>query len=239
STHYHCVVLRSWLGARENARHYGIELPAGYDEHLARAVEFAMHCHRPDGTIPELSDADGGSYLDLLALAADLLGREDFRHVATRGVAGTAPAVRNASFPDGGYFVQRSGWDAGARFLMFDCGPLAPEALGAVEVDGSTVRAPGLALVFHGGASPVVEDGWFSPEYGVKLPAPVVSVAVEAATDALFTTLVVPLEDGRDAPELRVQRFCHTTVVRAGTDMVAWSDGPRPAAWLTREAAGA
>ena len=124
STHYHCVVLRSWLGARENARHYGIELPAGYDEHLARAVEFAMHCHRPDGTIPELSDADGGSYLDLLALAADLLGREDFRHVATRGVAGTAPAVRNASFPDGGYFVQRSGWDAGARFLMFDCGPL-------------------------------------------------------------------------------------------------------------------
>ena len=73
STHYHCIALRSYLGARENARRFGLAFPTAYDEHLARACEFAMHCHRPDGTIPALSDSDAGSYLDLLGLAADVL----------------------------------------------------------------------------------------------------------------------------------------------------------------------
>ncbi|HKR96724.1 MAG TPA: heparinase II/III family protein, partial [Candidatus Angelobacter sp.] len=65
STHYHMMVLRSYLGARENLRRFGLSFPPDYDERLERACEFAMHCHRPDGGIPTLSDSDAGNYSDL------------------------------------------------------------------------------------------------------------------------------------------------------------------------------
>ena len=110
STHYHAIALRSFVGVSENARRHGIELPPGFDARLARACTFAAHCTRPDGTIPALSDADTGDYGRLLVQAADLLVDEELRFVGSRGRAGRPPAVLNASFPDGGYFVQRSGW---------------------------------------------------------------------------------------------------------------------------------
>jgi uncharacterized heparinase superfamily protein len=370
STHYHLVVLRSFVGARENARRYGVEFAPGYDEALSRACEFAMHCHRPDGEIPELSDADGGSYHDLLAVAADLLDRDDLRYVATGGADGREPAERNVSFPDGGYHIQRSGWDRNARFLMFDCGPLGagghghydllsfelaaggrplimdpgrytysevPEAEGdpanprhwfkgtaahntvcvdgldqtpycrgkhrgpqaegrllgretapgldmlraqaispcydalhtrrvvfvedeywlvedvleaerphryelrfhlspaaqdRVEIDGWTVRAPGVALVFAGGPAPAVEPGWISPAYGVKLRAPIVTVTVDGADAHTFTTMIAPLASPHAAPAMRVRRGEGPIVVEikgvgedsAATDTVTWDD---------------
>jgi Heparinase II/III-like protein/Heparinase II/III N-terminus len=403
STHYHCIVLRSFVGARENARRFGVELPPGFDANLARACEFAAHTHRPDGWITTFSDADDGSYLDVLALAADLLGRPDLRYVATRGERGTAPRERNVLFASGGYHVQRSGWGESRRFgderhLMFDFGPLgagghghydllsveafgagrrllvdpgrytyderpaapddppnprhwfkgtaahntvcvdgldqtpycrsrprrgaaegrlldrhtapsldivraeaaspaydavhtrrvafvadeywivedrlrgatphrydlrwhlAPEAHGAVTVDGRAVRAPGLALVVAAGAGPVLEDGWCAPEYGVKQPAPVVSVAVDGATEASFITLIVPRDGDGDAavPDLRVLRANGRTVVEVdgagpdgeATDVVAWTDAGLPlvfgpvecraeCAWLREPGGGA
>ncbi|HEY3020922.1 MAG TPA: alginate lyase family protein [Solirubrobacteraceae bacterium] len=400
STHYHMVVLRSFVGARENARRFGLELPAGFDAALARACEFAAHCHRPDGGIPPLSDSDDGSYLDVLALAAALLERPDLRWVATAGAAGRPPADRYASFPAGGYFVQRSGWGedrpyAQERHLVFDCGPLgegghghydllsvevagggrrllvdpgrytyderpavaddpanprhwfkgtaahntvcvdgldqtpyarsapagpvaegrflgrlsaprldvlcgqatspcydavhtrrivfvadeywviedrlhaptahrydlrfhlAPEAWGTAAVTrsehGPAVVAPGLALVFAGPAAPAIEPGWVAPAYGVKLPAPVVSAAVDGVAEATFTTLVMPLAGDRPVPALRVCRQNAATILEVAgagpdaraTDVVAWTDaglplplGPvecrAPAAWLRR-----
>jgi hypothetical protein len=397
STHYHCIALRSFLGARENARRFGLALPDGYDEHLSRACDFALHCHRPDGTIPALSDSDNGSYLELLGLAADLLERQDLRWVATGGREGAPPARRYVSFPDGGYHVQRSGWgDRGRalrdeRFLILDCGPLgdgghghydllsveiaaggrglvvdpgrhtydeqtpnlrhwfkgtaahntvtvdgldqvpyrrgkprtgtlpsarlierrcAPgldvlvgeaqstcyearhtrrvvfvadaywiledrlrdqrphrydlrfhlgaEAQGRVAVeragDAHVVRAPGLALVVCGGAEPVVEAGWVSPDYGVRLDAPVVSVVADGAADATFTTVVMPVADGDPAPGLEVGAEGEVTVARVThdgvTDTVKWSDGGRPldlgplrsrasAGWMRHDARGA
>ena len=56
-----------------------LELRPGFDERLSRALDFALHCHRPDGAIPALSDSDTGSYAELLALAADQLARPDLR----------------------------------------------------------------------------------------------------------------------------------------------------------------
>ena len=156
-THYHCIALRSFLGARENARRFGIALPDGYDEHLARACEFAMHSHRPDGAIPALGDSDTGSYLDLLLLAADLLEREDFRYAATAGREGTPPQRRLPSFPQGGYHVQRSGWGdrgrpfADERFLIFDCGPLGDGGHGHYDLLSVEIAANGRPLVMDPG----------------------------------------------------------------------------------------
>jgi hypothetical protein len=375
STHYHCIALRSFLGARENARRFGLTLPDGYDERLARACEFAMHCHRPDGVIPALSDSDSGSYLDLLALAADLLDRDDLRWVATAGRAGTPPERRCPSFPRGGYHVQRSGWgDRGRalrdeRYLIFDTGPigdgghghydllnveiaadgravvvdpgrytydeqepnlrhwfkgtaahntvvvdgldqtpyragkphkgtiargrcierhgapgldvvvgeatstvydavhtrrvafvadeywviedrleaptphrydlrfhLAAEASGQVAIerrgDVQVVRAPGLALVIHGPGTVAIEDGWVAPSYGVKRPAPVVSVVAEGERDATFTTVVLPLAEGAEVPAVAVARDGDVTTVELETggvsDTVRWSHEGTP-----------
>ena len=130
STHYHMVALRSWIGARENARRFGLAVPAAYDERLARAVEFAMHCQRPDGSIPMLSDSDTADYRDVLALAARLLNRPDAAYVATNGREGEAPSHACAAFTQGGYYVQRSEWSSGpgrqsrGRHLVFDCGSI-------------------------------------------------------------------------------------------------------------------
>jgi uncharacterized heparinase superfamily protein len=130
STHYHAIALRSFVGARENGRRYGIGFPAGFDERVARAQAFLAHCTRPDGTIPALSDADTGDYTALLD------GR---------------PAERNASFPDGGYHVQRSGWDRDARFLIFDCGPLGDGGHGHYDLLSIEAHAHGRPLVLDPG----------------------------------------------------------------------------------------
>ena len=157
STHYHHVVLRSFVGMRENARRFALTLPRGFDERLTRACEFALHCHRPDGSIPALSDSDSGTYLDLLATAGGLLGREDFVYVATGGRDGHPPAATAASFPDGGYFVQRSGWGVGAtafgdeRYLIFDCGPVGDGGHGHYDALSVEIAANGAPIVVDPG----------------------------------------------------------------------------------------
>jgi hypothetical protein len=164
STHYHHVVLRSFLGMRENARRFHVDLPAAFDERLSRACEFAMHVHRPDGTIPALSDSDTGSHLDLLQLAGRLLGRSDFEYVATRGGSGTAPAVTHASFARAGYYTQRSGWGARRRrfeeerFLIFNCGALGDGRHGHYDALSVDVSAEGRPLVVDPGRYTYCDD---------------------------------------------------------------------------------
>jgi Heparinase II/III-like protein/Heparinase II/III N-terminus len=142
STHYHALAVRSLVAALENARRFGLDPGPRYEEQLARACEFLRHVRRPDGRIPALSDADGGDYGELLALGATLLDRPDL-------CDGTAPALRHASFPEGGYFVQRSGWDADALYLVFDCGPLG---------DGGHGHYDALAIEAAGHGRPLLVD---------------------------------------------------------------------------------
>jgi hypothetical protein len=113
---------------------------------------------------------------------------------------------------------------------------LAPEAWERVEVErrdgGFVVRAPGVALVVAGDVEPVVEPGWIAPDYGVKHRAPVVSIVADGAPDATFTTLVVPLADGAEAPALRIEATgAATTVDVTGDgvhDTICWSDDGTP-----------
>ena len=157
STHYHMMVLRSYLGARENVRRFGLSFPRDYDERLERACEFAMHCHRPDGGIPTLSDSDAGSYSDLLQLAASMLSRPDFLYAATSGAEGLRPEKRYISFPDAGYHIQRSGWGRSEKpfeqesFLIFDCGPLGDGGHGHYDMLNVEIAARGKSLIVDPG----------------------------------------------------------------------------------------
>ena len=143
STHYHMIALRSFAGLRENARRFGLALPEGFDERLSRAFDFALHCRRPDGTIPALSDSDTGDYSALLALGGELLDRDDLRRGRGDHCA--------ASFPQGGYFVQRSGWEADDRFLIFDCGPLGDGGHGHYDLLSVEVWSGGRPLLVDPG----------------------------------------------------------------------------------------
>jgi len=157
STHYHMMVLRSYLGARENVRRFGLSFPQDYDERLERACEFAMHCHRPDGGIPTLSDSDAGNYSDLLQLAASMLSRADFLYAATAGTEGVPPQKRYVSFPDAGYYLQRSGWGKSQTpfeqegFLIFDCGPLGDGGHGHYDMLNVEIAAQGKSLLIDPG----------------------------------------------------------------------------------------
>lgn len=172
STHYHLVALRSLVGARENARRFSLELPDGFDALLERACEFALHCHRPDGLVSALSDADSASYPEVLELADSLLDRPDFSYAATAGARGTPPGRRNMSFPDGGYFFQRSGWGTSGssysdeRFLVFDCGPLGDGGHGHYDLMSVEAYAYGRPLIVDPGRYTYAEEGenlrrWF------------------------------------------------------------------------------
>jgi heparinase II/III-like protein len=157
STHYHVMALRSLLGARENARRFGVQLPVGFDDLLARACEFAMHCHRPDGAIAALSDSDTADYSPLLGLAAELLDRDDFRWVSTAGSSGTPPSEGYAGFLASGYYFQRSGWGererafSDERFLVLDCGPLGDGGHGHYDLLSVEIAADGRPLVIDPG----------------------------------------------------------------------------------------
>lgn len=150
STHYHMTALRSFLGARENANGFGVEFPAGYDERLEKACEFLLHIQRPDGLIPALSDADTGSYSDLLELAATIFKRKDF----------LAPAETCASFPDGGYYVQRSDWGDDAKYLVFDCGPIGDGGHGHYDLLSIEVAANGRPLIVDPGRFIYTDSLW-------------------------------------------------------------------------------
>jgi hypothetical protein len=157
STHYHMMVLRSYLGARVNVDRFGLSFPRNYDERLERACEFAMHCHRPDGGIPTLSDSDGGNYSDLLQLAASLFARPDFLYAATSGAQGVPPEKRYVGFPDAGYYIARSGWGKGKTpferegFLIFDCGPLGDGGHGHYDMLNVEIAGGGKSLIIDPG----------------------------------------------------------------------------------------
>ncbi len=118
---------------------------------LQSALDHLMYITRPDGTTPIIGDDDGGKLLPLssrapndfravLAAAAVLFGREDYKFIAQApaeemfwllGDAGVrrfdslsalSPEDESKAFTDGGYFLMRDGWDKSDNYMVIDCG---------------------------------------------------------------------------------------------------------------------
>lgn len=166
STDYHCIALRSYLGAIANARAVEIALPDGYLDRVSLALDFALHMQRPDGTIPSFSDGDPGDFRRLLAFGAELLGRDDLRWAATLGADGTPPSAVDATFPVGGYHILRSGWGDGSteyadeRFMMMDAGPLGDGGHGHYDQLSVELYAGGSSLVVDPGRYTYADNEW-------------------------------------------------------------------------------
>lgn len=131
-----------------------ISLPADTSARLQRMMEFLLCVRQPDGSIPQIGDADGGCVVPLavrepedarglfgvsaalfcradLAWAADGLTPEALWLLGPAGIQ-TLTELRPRApegaasrlFAEGGYVVMRSGWDRRAHQLVFDVGPL-------------------------------------------------------------------------------------------------------------------
>jgi hypothetical protein len=107
---------------------------------------------------------------------------------------------RSVLFLKGDYFIIRDEADARARHRYELRFHFAPDAAARAEGEGRqsavSVRdssAPGLELHAHGSRGRWrAEEGWVSPCYGAKLPAPVWTFEAEGEGPQDFVTLVVP-----------------------------------------------
>jgi hypothetical protein len=130
-----------------------VAIPDPVSQHVQRMLDFLLAVRSPDGSMPQMGDADGGWLLPLTARAPDdargvfsvaaaLFGRADYAWAGgatpevlwTLGPAGLdaldslAPSPPagppSRHFADGSYVVMRSGWDAEAQYLVLDAGPI-------------------------------------------------------------------------------------------------------------------
>ncbi len=164
STDYHHLVLRNFLCVRRLAEMNGIEVPSVFDERLRAALEFSLHIHKPDGTVPAFSDGDVNDYRELLVLGYELYGDERFIYAATRGRRGKAPQQRTVHFSHGGYVVSRSGWGehepfCDELFLTLDCGPLGAGNHGHFDLLSFEAAAFGESLIVDPGRYTYHEKG--------------------------------------------------------------------------------
>ena len=128
-------------------------LPREIAERLEDMVDVLLALREPDGSMPAIGDADGGSLLPLaprqrgdlrgvFAVAAAVFPRPDYAWAAegpaprrcgsaaprappSESLAPRAPeSAASLLLAEGGYGVMRSGWDRRAHQLVFDTGPL-------------------------------------------------------------------------------------------------------------------
>jgi hypothetical protein len=128
--------------------------PQEIGERVQGLLDFLLAVRHPDGTMPQIGDADGGWTLPLVSrtpedlrgifsTAAALWDRPDYAWAAGElapetvwllGQAGArvfdslrpAPPVTSPSrvFQQGGYAVMRGGWEGDANQMILDAGPL-------------------------------------------------------------------------------------------------------------------
>jgi hypothetical protein len=165
STDYHHLVLKNYLWIRRLALLNRIEMPEDFDALVKRALDFSLYSHRPDGTIPSLSDGDSRCFLDLLQQGYELYGAIDLLYVASRGEKGEPPAERSKGFTHGGYYILRSGWGdrneayEDERYMIFDCGPLGAGNHGHLDLLSFEAAAYGKPLIVDPGRYTYDESG--------------------------------------------------------------------------------
>jgi uncharacterized heparinase superfamily protein len=143
SSHYHCIALRSFVETVEIATDNGIAVPARLTKALRRARRFAKALHKPDGTIPALSDADVGDYRDLL---------DD-----------TSSPRAIEVFPNGGYVFMRDRaavrGDRNGAYLVLDCGDIGAGNHGHLDCLSIEFAAFGRSLIVDPGRYTYFEGG--------------------------------------------------------------------------------
>jgi heparinase II/III-like protein len=142
-----------------------LTLPRTLIDRVQRLLDVLLALNRPNGSLPDIGDADAGWLLPfdvrasddgrgVFALAAALFNRTDYAwaargsapetiwllgpggHKKYRRLEPAAPrSARMQAYPNGGYVVMRSGWTRDAHQLIFDVGPLSSPKSGHGHAD--------------------------------------------------------------------------------------------------------
>ncbi len=124
STMYHQVTLGSVTGIMSLARLNNIPLPPEFLATVEKMYHFNMMMAAPNLTLPGLGDADTLDARSWLAAAPGFYPeRQDFLYLASERAQGQVPPATSCEFPYAGYYLMRTGWEAGDKYLLFDAGP--------------------------------------------------------------------------------------------------------------------
>jgi hypothetical protein len=185
STCYQRYTIEIYLHFLILAAKNGVTIPTAVGERVQRMLDFFLWLRRPDMSVPQVGDADGGWLLPLASRRADdvrgvfstaavLFGRADYAWAAgglaaeTMLLLGPAASTRFESlaaappsttpsrvFPHGGYVVMQSGWDREKHQLILDVGPVGGPRGGHGHADLLSVQCTAFGEPF------VVDPGTF------------------------------------------------------------------------------
>jgi len=154
STHYQRYTVEIYLHYLILSQRHGLAVAPVVAERVQRMLDCLLALCGPDGSMPQVGDADGGALLPLaqrapqdfrgvFAVAAAFFGRADYAWAA-RGLAPEVPwllgpegcvafdalqpappaAPPSRAYVHGGYAVMRSTWERDSHQLILDAGPL-------------------------------------------------------------------------------------------------------------------
>jgi hypothetical protein len=182
STAYHCYATDFYMQASILARRNHVYFPPEVDAKMEQMLEFVMHITRPDGSIPQLGDDDGGRalaldtrdyrrYCDGLSSGAVLFARPDFKWQSRSfqeeslwllgrdactvyaAIPVMTPHGTSRSFDTAGYFVHRTGWTERDSHAVFDCGGLGAPTGGHGHADALSL------VLFSEGRDVLIDAG--------------------------------------------------------------------------------
>ena len=136
---YHSHELEVWFEFLRLAAENGVSNPwllqmplRPWREIMLPMADALVYWYKPTGVFPQIGDTDENDERDLLFDMGKYWNRPKFLYVATDGKNGKVPDKTSMAFPDGGYYIMRSGWGEGdlsydeELYLLFDCGTNYP-----------------------------------------------------------------------------------------------------------------
>lgn len=144
---YHLVCTFCILQIAELAARNGLRISDTWAKNLEKMIDFVLYLMKPHGYFPMLSDGDESDVIGerasyglwedinnlnmledpndlryVLKAGARMFDRPDMLYMATLGKKGKKPKKNSVDFPDGGFYISRTGWDAHDLYMAVNCG---------------------------------------------------------------------------------------------------------------------
>ena len=144
--HYHISGIEDFRVSLEVAQRNGEEsrFPENYVESMRKMTDVVMNMIYPDYTVPNMADTRRATWTERV-LQRNLTNyynlfpdNQQMLWMATGGAEGTMPETKVKTFPDGGYYVMRSGWTTSDMMMVLQNTPDGPSEQWHRQYDNNT-----------------------------------------------------------------------------------------------------
>ena len=144
--HYHISGIEDFRVSLDVAQRNGEEsrFSSGYVESMRKMTDVVMNMIYPDYTVPNMADTRRATWTARV-LQRNLTNyynlfpdNEQMRWMATAGAEGTIPETKVKTFPDGGYYVMRTGWTVADMMMVLQNTPDGPSEQWHRQYDNNT-----------------------------------------------------------------------------------------------------